>query len=122
MRHMLSASLPTATKVFDYGTDTATLIAVQRATMDAPGGDANGSTMLGDIIDAFAADIQTPEKIVALRSEAPRGQRFLVSSQRPVRHWSSAFHPASVVTFLRDPVDRVVSNFRMHVRQKRFTG
>ena len=122
MRHMLSASLPTATKVFDYGTDTATLIAVQRATMDAPGGDTNGSTMLGDIIDAFAADIQTPEKIIALRSEAPRGQRFLVSSQRPVRHWSGAFHPASVVTFLRDPVDRVVSNFRMHVRQKRFTG
>jgi len=122
MRHMLSASLPTATKVFDYGTDTATLIAAQRATMDAPGGDATGATMLGDIIDAFASDIQTPEKIVALRGEAPRGQRFLVSSQKPVRHWSGAFHPASVVTFLRDPVDRVVSRYRMHVRQTRFDG
>jgi len=119
---MLSASLPTATKVFDYGTDTATLIAAQRATVDAPDGSATATTMPGDIIDAFASDIRTPESVVALRGQAPRGQRFLVSSQKPVRHWSSAFHPASVVTFLRDPVDRVVSSYRMYVRQARFDG
>jgi hypothetical protein len=122
MRHMLSASLPTAIKIFEYGADTATLIAAQRATVDSLDDMANAGTMSGDIIDAFASDLQTPEKIAALRGEAPRGQRFLVSSQKPIRHWIGAFHPASVVTFLRDPVDRVVSNYRMHVRQKSFTG
>lgn len=122
MRHMLSASLPTATKIFEYGADTATLIAAQQGTVDARGGQATAGTVSGDIIDAFASDLQTPEKIAALRAEARRGQRFLVSSQMPIRHWTGAFHPASVVTFLRDPVDRIVSNYRMHVRQKRFTG
>lgn len=122
MRHMLSASLPTATKIFEYGADTATLIGAQRATVDARDGRATAGTVSGDIIDAFASDLQTPEKIAALRAEAPRAQRFLVSSQNPIRHWIGAFHPASVVTFLRDPVERVASNYRMHVRQKRFTG
>ena len=122
MRHMLSASLPTTIKIFEYGADTATLIAAQRATVDPLDGKADAGTMSGDIIDAFACDLQTPEKIAALRGEAPRGQRFLVSSQEPVRHWAGAFHPASVVTFLRDPVERVASSYRMHVRQKRFTG
>ena len=122
MRHMLSASMPTATKIFEYGADTATLIAAQQVTLDALESGANAATMSGTIIDAFASDIRTPEKIAALRSESPRGQRFLVSSQEPVRHWTGAFYPASVVTFLRDPVERVASNYRMHVRQKKFTG
>jgi hypothetical protein len=122
MRHMLSASLPMATQVFEYGADTATLIAAQRATLDASESGATATMMSGNIIDAFASDFRTPEKIAALRAEAPRGQRFLVSSQKPIRHWTGAFHPASVVTFLRDPVERVASSYRMHVRQKRFTG
>ncbi len=122
MRHMLSASLPTATKIFEYGADTATLIAAQRATVDALESGATATMMSGNIIDAFASDIRTPEKIAALRAEAPRDQRFLVSSQKPIRHWIGAFHPASVVTFLRDPVERVASSYRMNVRQKRFTG
>lgn len=122
MRHMLSASLPMATQVFEYGADTATLIAAQRATVDASESGATTTMMSGNIIDAFASDFRTPEKIAALRAEAPRGQRFLVSSQEPVRHWTGAFHPASVVTFLRDPVERVASSYRMNVRQKRFTG
>ena len=122
MRHMLSASLPMATQVFEYGADTATLIAAQRATVDASESGAIATMMSGNIIDAFASDFRTPEKIAALRAEAPRGQRFLVSSQKPIRHWTGAFHPASVVTFLRDPVERVASSYRMHVRQKRFTG
>jgi len=122
MRHMLSASLPMATQVFEYGADTATLIAAQRATVDASESGATATMMSGNIIDAFASDFRTPEKIAALRAEAPRGQRFLVSSQKPIRHWTGAFHPASVVTFLRDPVERVASSYRMHVRQKRFTG
>ncbi len=122
MRNMLSAALPTATKIFEYGADTATLIPAQQTTVGAMDGGANAATGSGDIIDAFASDIRTPEKIAALRGEAPRGQRFLVSSHWPIRHWTSAFHPASVVTFLRDPVDRVESSYRMHVRDKSFTG
>lgn len=122
MRHMLSASMPTATKIFEYGADTATLIAVQHATVDALDGRPKAGAVSGDIIDAFASDLQTPEQIAALRAGAPRGQRFLVCSQKSIRHWSGAFHPASFVTFLRDPVDRVVSSYRMHVRQKKFAG
>lgn len=122
MRHMLSASLPSAVKIFDYGADTATLIAAQRTALDTLEGPANAATSSGDIIDAFESDIRTPEKILALRSESDRGRRFLVSSQNPIRHWIGAFHPASIVTFLRDPVERVASSYRMHVRQKRFSG
>gem|GEM_PF-736431 len=122
MRHMLSASLPDAVKIFDYVADTAALIAAQRTALNVFESGANAATASGNIIDAFGSDIRTPEKILALRSEAPRNQRFLVSSQKPIRHWTCAFHPASVVTFLRDPVDRVASSYRMHVREKSFTG
>ena len=122
MRNMLSAALPSATKIFEYGADTATLMPAQQTNVGAMDGGANAATGSGDIIDAFASDIRTPEKIAALRGEAPRGQRFLVSSHWPIRHWTCAFHPASVVTFLRDPVDRVASSYRMQVRQKSFTG
>jgi len=122
MLNMLSASLPTATRVFEYGADTATIIAAQQTTMGALDNRANAATVSGNFIDAFASDIRTPEKIAAMRDEAPRGQRFLVSSHWPIRLWISAFHPASVVTFLRDPVDRVVSEYRHRVRQKTFTG
>ncbi len=122
MRHMLSASLPGAVKLFDYGADTATLIAAQRTVLDAFGGTASTATIPGNIINAFESDIRTPEKIIALRSEADRGLGFLVSSQNPIRHWIGAFHAASVVTFLRDPVERVASSYRMHVREKSFSG
>jgi hypothetical protein len=122
MRNMLSESLPTATKIFEYGSDTATLIAARRNTVGTLHTGADAATASGDFIDAFASDIRTPEQIAALRGEAPRGQRFLVSSHWPIRHWTGAFHPASVVTFLRDPVDRVASSYRMHVRAKSFIG
>jgi hypothetical protein len=39
-----------------------------------------------------------------------------------MQRFAAAFHPASVVTFLRDPVDRVVSSWRHHVRAGRFAG
>ena len=122
MRNMLSAALPTATKLFEYGVDTASVIPAQRTAVDALEGGTSTTTASGNFINAFASDIRTPEKIVALRCEAPRGQRFLVSSHWPIRHWTCAFHPASVVTFLRYPVERVASSYRMHVRQKTFTG
>lgn len=123
MRHMLSAALPTATKIFDYGADTAALIAAQQPPTDVSENGGNTATTSRNIIDAFASDIRTPEKIIALRGEAPRGQQFLVASQLPISHWTPAFHPASIVTFLRDPVDRVVSSYRMmHFRQEIFTG
>lgn len=121
-RNMLSAALPSALKIFDYGTDTTGLVPAQRTNLDAVERRTNLTAAPGDIIDAFASDIRTPEKIAALRGEAPRSQQFLVSSHEPIRHWSGAFHPASFVTFLRDPVDRVESSYRMHVRQKKFAG
>lgn len=122
MRNMLSAALPTATKLFEYGVDTASVIPAQRTTVDALEAGTDATTTSGNFINAFASDIRTPEKIAALRGEAPRGQRFLVSSHWPIRHWTCAFHLASVVTFLRDPVERVASSYRMHLRQKTFTG
>lgn len=122
MRNMLSAALPTATKLFEYGADTASVIPAQRTTLDALEGGTDTTTASGHFINAFASDIRTPERIAALRGEAPRSQRFLVSSHWPIRHWTCAFHPASVVTFLRDPVERVASSYRMQIRQKTFTG
>lgn len=122
MLRMLSASLPNATKILDYGADTATLIAAQRA-IEAGLDDRSSAGMApGTFIDAFASDIRTSEKIAALRGELPRGQQFLVSSHQPIALWSGAFHPASVVTFLRDPIERVVSTYRAYVRQNRHTG
>lgn len=122
MLNMLSAAMPAATKILTYGPDTANVIARQQATVAASQKLANAAMVSSNFFDAFASDLETPEKIAALRGEAPRGQRFLVSGHAPISLWLSAFHPASVVTFLRDPVDRVVSDYRMHVRQKRFTG
>lgn len=122
MRNMLSEALPDAVKIFDYGTDTAGLVPAPLTDQEAVEGRANVTALSGTVIDAFASDIQSSEKIATLRGEAPRTQRFLVSSHRHLQHWRGAFHPASVVTFLRDPVDRVVSNYRMYVRENKFTG
>lgn len=122
MRHMLAESLPGAVKIFDYGADTAALVAAQRTALNVCEDTATAATISGNIINAFESDIRTPEKLIALRSEADRGLRFLVSSQNPIRHWIGAFHSASVVTFLRDPVERVASAYRMQVREKSFTG
>ena len=122
MRNMLSAALPDAVRIFDYGTDTARLVPTPLTGPAVPEGTANAAALPGTTIDAYASNIQTPEKIAAIRGEAPRAQQFLVSSHKHLRHWSGAFHPASVVTFLRDPVDRVVSAYRMHIRDGKFSG
>lgn len=102
MRNMLVGALPTAVKIFDYWEDT--------------------PKVPGDFIDAFTNGIRTPEKFSELRSDLPRDQQVLVSGHIPVAHLMGAFHPASLISFLRDPVDRVVSNYRYHVRRAIFSG
>ncbi|CAN5268285.1 hypothetical protein BH10PSE6_BH10PSE6_34730 [soil metagenome] len=102
VRNMLAGALPTAVKIFDYWEDT--------------------PKVPGDFIDAFTDGIRTPERFVELRSSMPRDQQVLVSGHIPVIHLIGAFHPASFVSLLRDPVDRIASNYRYHVMRSRFSG
>jgi hypothetical protein len=102
MRNMLVAALPAAAKIFNYYDDTARIS--------------------GTFTNAFTADILTPEKLLAHRSKLPRDQQLLVCGHFPVSSLTSAFHPASFITFLRDPVDRVVSNYRYVVKGGNFSG
>lgn len=102
MRNMLVAALPAATKIFHYHEDTAKIS--------------------GTFTNAFTSGIVTPEKLLAHRSTLRRDQQLLVCGHFPVSDLTRAFHPASFVTFLRDPVDRVVSNYRYSVKSGTFAG
>ncbi|MCW5737860.1 MAG: sulfotransferase family 2 domain-containing protein [Enhydrobacter sp.] len=102
MRNMLVAALPTVAKIFHYHDDTARIS--------------------GTFTNAFTSDIVTAEQLHAHRSKLPRDQQLLVCGHYPLSSLTSAFHPASFVTFLRDPVDRVVSNYRYAVKSGTFSG
>lgn len=102
LRNMLVAALPAAAKIFHY----------HDATARIP----------GTFTNAFTSNLLTPEKLRAHRSELPRDLQLLVCGHYPVSSLTSAFHPASFITFLRDPVDRVVSNYRYLVRLGTFAG
>lgn len=102
MRNMLVSAQPDAVKIFDYGEQTADLD--------------------GDFINAFTGDLRTPGAIVTLRSTLAQDQQLLVSSHNPLSDYRGAFHPASFITFLRNPVDRVVSSYRHYVRHLNFRG
>ena len=102
LRNMLVAALPAAAKIFHYHDATARIS--------------------GTFTNAFTSDLLTPEKLRAHRGTLPRDQQLLVCGHYPVSSLTSAFHPASFITFLRDPVDRVVSNYRYLVRLGTFAG
>lgn len=51
-----------------------------------------------------------------------RGQSVLVSTHSALNLYSAAFHPASFLTFLRDPVERVISGYRYYVHHQKFRG
>jgi hypothetical protein len=98
VRNMLVAAMPDAVKVFDYGKNTASV-----------GG-------------AFVDEPRTPEGIVAVRQKVNTRHRLLVSGHLNASVYLSAFHPASFVTFLRDPVDRIVSTYRHFVTHHGYEG
>jgi hypothetical protein len=102
IRNMLVAALPDAVKVFDYG--------------------ANTDQIPGEFINAFTGDVRTPEGLIALRGQFGRTRRVMVSGHIVARKYLEAFHPASFVTFLRDPIDRIVSAYKHHVRHLGFKG
>lgn len=102
MRNILVAALPAAGKIFNYYEDTAKIP--------------------GTFTNAFEADILTREKILAHRSTLPRDQQLLVCGHYPASALTGAFHPASFITMLRDPVDRVVSHYRYLAKGGNFAG
>ncbi|MFO1080561.1 MAG: sulfotransferase family 2 domain-containing protein [Reyranellaceae bacterium] len=102
LRNALVGALPNAVRIFHYGTDTAAIE--------------------GNFVDGFAKGIDTPEALLELRSTLARDQRVLVTGHVPAASFTPVFHPTSFITFLRDPVDRIVSSYRQHVRTGLFAG
>ena len=61
----------------------------------------------------------------AVRRERRRGardQRLLLAGHVPAANFLGCFHPASFITFLRNPVDRVVSTYKHLVRFGKYHG
>ncbi|MPZ55772.1 MAG: hypothetical protein GEU91_04585 [Rhizobiales bacterium] len=102
MRNMLVAALPGAIKIFDYGPET--------------------GKIEGDFVNMFTGNAQTPEEIFAMRGELARDQSLLVSGHFNVGKYLGAFHPASFITFLRHPLERIVSSYKYYVRSLSFKG
>lgn len=98
----LTEALADHSKIFDYGDH----------TKDIP----------GDFINAAERNISTAADVVALRDELNSNRRLFVSGHFSARKYLTAFHPASFVTFLRDPVERAVSDYKHRVRYANFTG
>lgn len=102
LREMLVAALPDATKIFDYGTHTATI--------------------RGDFVNAFTSGADSPAGVLALRRTFKRDQRLFVAGHFAVTWYLGSFHPASFITFLRHPVDRVISSYKYQARYLNFKG
>jgi hypothetical protein len=102
LRNSLAEALPESVKIFDYGSDT--------------------DLIKGDFVNAFTSGANTAEGILALRQKFRREQRLLFAGHLRVARFLGCFHPASVITFLRRPVDRVVSSYKYHVRFLNYKG
>jgi hypothetical protein len=102
LRNSLAKALPTSVKIFDYGGDT--------------------HLIKGDFVNAFTSNANTAAGILALRQQYRREQRLLFVGHLWVARFLGCFHPASVVTFLREPVDRIVSSYKYHVRFLNYKG
>jgi hypothetical protein len=102
MRNMLVEAMPRSQKVFDYGAETFRLE--------------------GNFIDVNAENIRNQKGIFDLRSRLARDQAVLVCTHVSANPYLGSFHPASIVTFLRDPVERVISGYQYHVRHREFRG
>jgi hypothetical protein len=102
VRNAIAAALPDAVNVFDYG--------------------ANTDSVEGKFVNAYKLDARTPEGLLALRRKFERSQRLFVCGHVAAVKYLRAFHPASFITFLRDPVERVVSAYKHHVKLLNFKG
>jgi hypothetical protein len=102
LRNSLVEALPDAVKIFDYGPDT--------------------HLIEGDYINAFTRHANTPDGILALRQTFRREQRLLFAGHLWGARFLRSFHPASVVTFLRSPVERLVSAYKYHVSVLNYRG
>lgn len=98
LRNSLVEAFPGRTKVYDYGPNTVKF-----------GG-------------AFADQERSEEGIRALRQMIPSGDKLLVCGHLKVVKYLSVFHPASFVTFLRHPVERVISSYKHHVAYRDYRG
>ena len=102
LRNSLVEALPDTVKIFNYGRDT--------------------QLIKGDFINAFESDATTPEGILALRLKFRRDQRLLLVGHLRVADFIGSFHPASFITFLRHPVDRIVSAYKHRARFLNYKG
>jgi hypothetical protein len=102
IRNTIAAALPDAVNVFDYG--------------------ANTDSVEGKFVNGYKLDARTPEGLIALRRQFGRGQRLFACGHVAAAKYLPAFHPASFITFLREPVARVVSAYKHHVKLLNFTG
>jgi hypothetical protein len=75
----------------------------------------------GQVINVASGPAATGRNLLALRAKLS-ARRVLFSGHVIARHYLDAFHPASFVAFLRDPVERIVSAYRHHVAYMSFTG
>lgn len=102
LRNALVEGLPNHLKLFDYGADT--------------------QTIKGDFVNAAECNLLTAADIVAFRQKLTPNRRLFVSGHVAARKYLGAFHPASFITFLREPVERLVSAYKHYVRFLNFTG
>jgi hypothetical protein len=101
IRNILAAALPDAVHVFDYG--------------------ANTESMKGKFVNAVP-ETDTLEGLLAFRQKFARNQRLFVCGHISAAKYLSVFHPASFITFLRDPIDRAVSAYKHFVKFMEFKG
>jgi hypothetical protein len=102
VRNTIAAALPDTVNVFDYGENT--------------------DSVQGKFVNAYKLDARTPEGLIALRRQIGRGRRLFACGHVAAAKYLPAFHPASFITFLREPVARVVSAYKHHVKLLNFTG
>jgi hypothetical protein len=102
LRNSLVEAMPDAVKVFWYGPNT--------------------GLIKGDFINASGREARTPSGVLALRRRFTPEQRLLLAGHFRAANLVHCFHPASFITFLRNPVDRVVSTYRHHVRHMGYEG
>ncbi|MFO1080573.1 MAG: hypothetical protein U1E23_08110 [Reyranellaceae bacterium] len=102
LRNSLLRALPGSARLLDYGAN----------SLDIADDDARAVMALG----------ASPDRMVALRGSLPRDRPMLICGHLPAAQFMAAFHPASVITFLRHPVDRLVSNYRYQLQHAYFAG
>jgi hypothetical protein len=69
---------------------------------------------------ALYAEERTGDGALLRRTLDDRRGLMLIGHFKAEKYWD-AFHPDSFVTFLRDPIDRLISEYNHHVERRRLT-